>query len=56
MRTPRICIRCHKPIKRGEDWCEAVGLRWHFACMEAANAASKETLDGSVKQSAVVGP
>lgn len=29
----RICAICGKPIRRGEEWVEAVGIRWHWKCM-----------------------
>ena len=32
----RICASCGKPIKRGEEWMEAVGIRIHMSCVREA--------------------
>ena len=32
----RVCARCGKPIKRGEEWMEAVGIRIHMSCIRKA--------------------
>jgi hypothetical protein len=36
MRQPRICGRCGKPVKRGQGYIEAVGIRIHLTCLHEA--------------------
>jgi hypothetical protein len=38
----RYCGRCGEPIKRGEDYMEAVGIRFHWKCLKAVADARKE--------------
>ncbi len=46
----RICGRCLKPIKRGEDYLEAVGIRFHMSCVK--NAADKAREEKTAREQA----
>lgn len=30
--SKKICGKCGKEIKRGEEWMEAIGIRFHMSC------------------------
>ena len=42
MRQPRLCGRCGQPIKRGQDWMEGVGIRFHMDCVRKASEAKRQ--------------